>query len=49
MGEQVSKPKAPLRCRIFGHEWKGDSLRRVCVRCKKVQVSKYSTDNWVDA
>ena len=47
--EKDSKPKIPLRCRILGHEWKGDSLRRVCVRCGKVQVSKFSTDNWVDA
>jgi len=42
------KPKTPIRCRIFGHEWKGDSLKRVCSRCGKVQISKYSTDNWVD-
>ncbi|WP_299464578.1 DUF1660 family phage protein [uncultured Microscilla sp.] len=38
----------PLACKIWGHKWQGDSLKRRCTRCGKTQVSRYSVEGWVD-
>lgn len=35
-------------CRILGHDWKVDSLKRTCTRCGKTQTAKFTTDLWVD-
>ncbi|EAY24482.1 DUF1660 family phage protein [Microscilla marina] len=40
--------KIPLACKIWGHKWQGDSLKRRCTRCGKTQVSRYSVEGWVD-
>lgn len=48
--EPKSKPqgKMPLACKVWGHKWQGDSLKRTCVRCGKTQISRYSVDGWID-
>lgn len=46
--DKNTKIKTPLTCKILGHKWKGDSLKRECLRCGKVQVSRYSVEGWVD-
>ncbi|EAY29922.1 DUF1660 family phage protein [Microscilla marina] len=38
----------PLACKIWGHKWQGDSLKRRCTRCGKTQVSRYSVEGWID-
>jgi len=40
--------KPSLKCVMFGHQWEGDSLKRTCVRCGKVQIARYVGDQWVD-
>ena len=35
-------------CRIWGHDWEGNSLERTCTRCKKTQAAKFTTNIWVD-
>ena len=40
--------KTSFKCKVFGHQWQGDSLKRTCVRCGKVQVARYVGNDWVD-
>ncbi len=37
-----------LTCRILGHDWVVDSMKRTCARCGKTQVSRFTTNIWVD-
>jgi len=43
-----SANKYSFKCTILGHQWEGDSLKRICTRCGKTQVAKYVGNEWVD-
>ncbi|EAY26449.1 hypothetical protein [Microscilla marina] len=46
---QADKIKSKhFACRIWGHDWQGNSLKRTCTRCKKTQTAKFTTNIWVD-
>lgn len=47
-GVASNKPPATLRCKLFGHQWQGDSLKRTCLRCGKTQVARFVGNEWVD-
>lgn len=42
------KPNTSLRCKVLGHQWQEDSLKRTCMRCGKVQVARFVGNQWVD-
>jgi len=37
-----------LKCKVLGHKWIGDSLKRTCLRCGKTQVARFAVNQWVD-
>ncbi|HAS42155.1 MAG TPA: hypothetical protein DCS93_16885 [Microscillaceae bacterium] len=37
-----------LKCKLLGHQWQGDSLKRTCTRCGKTQMARFVGNQWVD-
>ncbi|HAS41801.1 MAG TPA: hypothetical protein DCS93_15080 [Microscillaceae bacterium] len=35
-------------CRLLGHDWEVDSMKRTCTRCGKTQILRFTTNIWVD-